>query len=288
MKKVILVTESGSDLPSYYCDRYPIYIVPMHVVIEERAYDDGVDIQAEDVFNYYDSTKKLPTTSGSTPEDFTKIFDQINQQYSEVEIVYIAYSSVTTVSYNSARIAAEHYENVYLVDSKNVSNGLASVVIAAAQYLESNPKANAQDVVRFVEQIRDNVHFHFLPKTLTYLLAGGRVSNSSYLGAKLLRIFPSIDLVDGYLVAGKKYRGSFARAYKKLIEDFFNRYDLVEGSIRLTEVEGLSQDDKLAIEKILEEYHLSEVEWVKAGAVISCHGGPSAFGIVGISKSDHQ
>lgn len=284
MTKIILVTESGSDLPQKYRDQYGIYVVPMHVIMGDKTYDDGINVEAKDVFEYYDKQKKLPSTSGSTPEDFSQVFDEIFQKHPDSEIVYIAYSSVTTVSYNSARIAAEAYSNIHLVDSKNVSSGLASIVIAAARYIEANPLAKSQEVVDFVNQLVNRTHFHFLPQTLTYLLAGGRVSNAQYLGAKLLRLFPSIKLDNGYLIAGKKYRGSFQKAYVKMIDDFFADLNPNLDSIILTEVEGLSASDKIAIENKVKEKGVEEVEWIKTGAVIACHGGPGAFGIVGVEK----
>lgn len=284
MKKIVLVTESGSDLPKHYQDQYGIYVVPMHVIMGGQTYDDRIDIEAQDIFDYYTQHKELPTTAGCTPEDFSRVFQEIFSQHPEAEIVYIAYSSVTTVSYNSARIAAEDFDCIHLVDSKQVSSGLASLVIAAADFIQSHPEANGQDVVDFVSQRRDQTHFYFLPETLVYLLAGGRVSNAQYLGAKLLRIFPSIRLEDGYLVAGKKYRGSFQKAYRKMIDDFFNNLDLLPDSILLTEVKGLSQEDKAQIEGLVKDHGIHNFQWIETGAVIACHGGQGAFGIAGVSK----
>ncbi|AXY25393.1 EDD domain protein [Suicoccus acidiformans] len=283
--EIVIVTESGSDLPAHYIEQYGIYIVPMHVVMNEVTYDDQLNIQARDVFAHFEHTKTLPTTSGSTPQDFADTFDRIIREHPQAEIVYIAYSSVTTVSYNSARIASENYSNVHLVDSKNVSTGLGTIVLAACEHLRKNPDISAQELVAFVEEIRTRTHFSFLPQTLTYLLAGGRVSNAQYIGAKLLRIFPSIQLENGYLVAGKKHRGGFKKAYLKFIEDFMGRYQLEADTLRLTEVEGLSQDDKAAIEAKIQTYGFTKPEWIKTGAVIACHGGPGAFGISGIEKA---
>ncbi len=105
MSKFVLVTESGGDLAQKYVDLYDVKIVPMHVNFGDETYDDS-DLKSQDVFDYYDKNKVLPQTSGSTPGDFTKVLNEINENYPGAEITYIAYSSVTTVSYNSARIAS--------------------------------------------------------------------------------------------------------------------------------------------------------------------------------------
>lgn len=284
MKKIVLVTESGSDLPQKDVERYGIYVVPMHVVINEKTYDDVIEVKSQDVYDHYDQTGVLPTTSGSTPQDFKVVFDQIIHEHPGANIVYIAYSAVTTVSFNSARIAAEEYDNIYLVDSKNVSVGLGNVVIAAAKYIEENLNVTAQEVVAYVEDIRERTQFFFLPQTLTYLRAGGRVSNASYLGARLLKIFPTIEMTDGYLVAGKKYRGSFKKAYQLMIDNFFDRFDMDLETVRMVQTGRLSEDDQRFINDLLTKYGINDVEWIQAGAVISCHGGPGATGISGIEK----
>lgn len=283
MNKYILVTESGSDLPQKYLDKYKIKIVQMHVTMGDETYDDK-DVQVEKIFDYYDKEKSLATTSGATPGDFEKVFRQINEKNKDVKIIYIAYSSVTTVSFNSARLAAENFDNVYLIDSKNVSVGLGSLVIETAKFIEKNKDASPEDIIAFVEDVRERLRFIFLPQTLLFLRAGGRVSNAAYLGAILLRIFPTINIENGYLVAGKKYRGSFKIAYRKLINEFFRENDFEEGSIRLVKVPDLNEGHIKNIESLLSFHKIEDYDWFDTGSVIACHGGPGAMGISGILK----
>lgn len=283
MKKYILVTESGSDLPKEYVEKYNIHVVPMHVTLDGKTYDDG-EISPKELFSHYGKTGQLPKTSGSNPEDFITMFDKINQEYPGCEIIYIAYSSVTTVSYNSAKIAAENYDNIHMVDSKNVSVGLGLIVVETAKFVENNPDKTPEEIVAFVEDLRERVRFVFLPQTLVYLKEGGRISNASYIGARLLKIYPTIDLQDGYLVAGKKYRGSFKIAYRRLVKDYFERFNIDLDTVKFIQVEGLSEEHKEAISHIVRDFGVKTLEWQSSGAVISTHGGEGAFGIVGIEK----
>lgn len=283
MRKFVVVTESGSDLPKKYAEKYDIKVVTMHVNFQDETRDD-LDIKAQDVFDYYDKHKILPKTSGSTPHDFTKMFKEINENYPGAEIIYIAYSAVTTVSYNSAKIAAEKFSNIHMIDSKNVSVGLSTVVIAAAEFIENNPDTTAEEIVKYVEDVRERTRFVFLPQTLLYLKAGGRISNVAYLGATILKIYPTIDLIDGYLIAGKKYRGSFKNSYTDMINNFFDRFDINKNTIRMIRTNGLSLEHQKEVENLLIENGAKNIEWFDANAVISCHGGPGAVGIVGIEN----
>lgn len=155
----VITTESGSDISQELIERYNITVVPMHVTLGERTVDDG-SIPVEEIYAYYDETGTLPKTSGATPEDFRKAFEGVFAKNPDATIIHIAYSAITTVSYNSARIAAEDFDNaIHLVDSKNVSGGLTAVVVAAAQFIEENPEATPEEIVAFVEDVRERTQF---------------------------------------------------------------------------------------------------------------------------------
>ncbi|MFC4774769.1 DegV family protein [Ruoffia tabacinasalis] len=223
MTKFIITAESGSDLPKELVERYGVRIIPMHVTMGDETRPDGT-FPVKEVFDFYEKTGTLPKTAGSTPDDNAKCFRQIFEEYPDAHIIHIAYSAVTTVSFNAAKIAAEDFENIHLVDSKNVTIGQTAIIKATAEYIEHHQDASPEDIIAFVENIRERTRFIFLPNTLLYLKAGGRVSNLAFHGASLLNIHPTIVIEDGYLVSGKKYRGNFDRCIKKMIADFFNTH----------------------------------------------------------------
>lgn len=283
MKKYIITTESGSDLSKEIIERYNIQVIPMHVTMDDQTYPDG-SFDVKKVFDFYEETGRLPKTSGSTPQDNTEVFKEVFAKYPDAHIIHIAYSAVTTVSFNAANIAAQDFENIHLVDSKHVSIGAAAIVKATAQFIEENPKSSPEEIIAFVEDIRERTHMVFLPKTLLYLRAGGRVSNLAFLGANLLKICPTIILENGYLVSGKKYRGSFDRSLKKMIEDFFKSYNIDPDTVLIIGAPDIDDNYKEMIYDLLKENGIQEARWMKAGAVISSHGGPGAIGITGIEK----
>ncbi len=281
MKKYIITTESGSDLSKELIDRYNIYVIPMHVTMGDQTYPDG-SFEVQKVFDFYEETGTLPKTSGSTPQDCTEVFKKVFAKYPDAHIIHIAYSAVTTVSFNAANIAAQDFENIYLVDSKHVSVGAAVVVKATAQFIEDNPNTSPEEIIAFVEEVRERTHMQFMPKTLLYLKAGGRVSNLAYYGANLLKIQPSIVLKNGYLVSGEKYRGSFDKCLKKMINGFFNDHKIDPDTIMLVGAPGIEENQKDMIFKLISEYGVQSLKWLEAGSVISSHGGPGAIGIAGI------
>ncbi|HZK47586.1 MAG TPA: DegV family protein [Atopostipes sp.] len=283
MNHYIITTESGSDLPKEYVERFNVKIVPMHVTMGNETLADG-SFEVKKAFDYYDETGTLPKTSGTTPDDNLKIFSKIREEHPEAHIIHIGYSAVTTVSFNAAHIAAEDFENIHLVDAKHVTIGLSAIVIATAEFINNNPAVTPKEIVAFVKEIRERTHMVFIPKTLLYLKAGGRVSNLAFHSANLLKLHPTIVVENGYLISGKKYRGSFERCLSKMLTDFFNSYDFDPYTVLVGGAPGVTPEHKETVLNYVEQQGVLNPVWNGTGAVISSHGGPGAIGIVGIAR----
>ena len=145
--KIILVAETGSDLNPRLAARYGVYLVPMHVSMGGKTLDDG-SFPPEDVCAYYDSTGKVPQTSASSPADFERGFDEIHAAHPQAKILHLAYSAVTTCSYQNAVLASEERDYVVSVDTRHVSVGQAAVVMEVAKWLQAHPEADIQQAAQ--------------------------------------------------------------------------------------------------------------------------------------------
>ena len=138
MKKIILMAETGSDVNMDLAREYGVEIVPMHVSFDTETLDDGA-FPVEKIVDYYQTTGKLPKTSGSMPDDFEIVLDRIHAENPDAQILYLAYSAVTTCSMQSGVIASEDRDYVTIVDTKQVSAGQCNIVIKMAEILNENP-----------------------------------------------------------------------------------------------------------------------------------------------------
>ena len=283
MNKIILVAETGSDIPKEIAEQLGIFLVPMHVTMGDTTLDDGT-FPVERICEYYDNTNKIPKTSGSSPQDFTKVFDEIHRLYPDKQILHLAYSAVTTCSYQSALIAAEDRDYVKSFDTKQVSVGQGVVVIETAKYLKENPNVTMDELIKEVERICERVKMCFVPAELEYLRAGGRVSNAVFIAGKILRIHPSIEIENGYLLGKKKYRGKIENIVPKLIEEFSADKNIDKKEVYLLWSIGLSYTIRKLAEEKAKEMGFEKINWMQTGCVITTHGGPGSFGIVGFSK----
>lgn len=283
MKPIILVAETGSDIHPELAAEYQIRIVPMHVTFDDRTTDDGA-FPVEEICAYYQNSRKVPKTSGSTPEDFNRILDEIHNEYPEAHILYLAYSAVTTCSYQSCVIASEDRDYVTCFDTKHVSVGQASVVVAMAQALREHPEMTVKEAVELAKDLSERTRMCFLPDNLEFLRAGGRVSNVACLGSRILSLHPCIELLDGRLMATKKYRGKMEKVATELIEEYTAKHDLERDCLWMVYTVGLSDAVRRSAEETAEACGFKQVRWIQAGGVITTHGGPAAFGIAGRAK----
>lgn len=281
--KIILTAETGSDIPKDLAAKLGIPLIPMHVSMGDKTLDDGT-FPPEDVCAYYDRTGKIPTTSGSTPYDFEMIYDKLFAENPDAQVLHLAYSAVTTCSYHSGELAIEGkpYESqVRLVDTKHVSVGQGAVVIAVAKWLEEHPEATLDEAAKAAEEICRKTQMCFIPDNLNYLRAGGRCSNAAALVGNLLHLHPCIEILDGKLIACKKYRGSLAKLASVLLGDFDKKHQLDRKEIYFINTPYMDEAVRTALNEAAKSMGFEKVTWMKTGCVITCHGGAGAFGIVG-------
>ncbi|MER1955218.1 MAG: DegV family protein [Desemzia incerta] len=284
MRKIIFTTESGADLPKELAEKYNIKTVPMHVVMDGTDYKDDGSLPVSKIYDYYNRTKLIPSTTSTNPNEYEEFFAQIKAENPDCTIVHIGYTSKASSSFHNAEIAAENFEDIYLIDALNVSAGLTVVTLYAAQLLESNPDIPMDELIQKIQASVPKSRMSFVPGSLEFLKAGGRVSNAAYISASLLQIKPLIELIDGKLVSTKKYRGKMSRVAEELLKDYLKKYPIDKKQIYFVFSIGLDEQVKVQMEQSAKEKGFENVTWIQAGSVISTHGGPGAFGIAGMEQ----
>lgn len=283
MNHLILLAESGSDITPELAEANGIVIVPMHVSFGGETRDDG-SFPVPEMFEFYKKHRELPRTSGCTPHDFEVVFERLDREYPGVPILYLAYSSSTTCSMQSALIAAQGRENFLALDTKCVAAGQAAVVLTIARLLREHPETTLEQAADAAKELVARARMGFIPGDLDYLRAGGRVSNAAYLGAKILGIHPLIEIVDGKLISTREYRGMMKRVVMQLTREFPAAQNLEKDALWLIYGAGLGEEVMRGVEELLHEQGYQNLTWVQTGCVIAAHSGPGSFGIVGFSK----
>ncbi len=285
MGKIVLVAESGSDITADLCKRYGIRIVPMHVIFGSESRDDGTFPPSE-VIEYFRTTGKIPTTSGSVIHDFERVFDEILETEPDASVLHIGYSSVTTCSYNCARQAAELRPQMPFaqVDTGMFSYGQYAVVTGMAELIEQHPEWTLADAQKAAQDMVDHSCMAFVPDGFDFLKASGLVRNLIAFAGTLLKIHPRVDMISGRLVAGKKYRGSMIHVIPKMIRDFVDDNQTEKPEIWFGHTPEFSDESKKKAEETVRDLGFTKIHWIECGSVITSKGGTGCFGLAGFGK----
>ena len=188
--KVVITCDSSCDLGPKLCERYHINLNPFRINVGDETFLDGVNITPDDLYAYHEKTGLLSKTSAINVAEHEEFFKQ-NLKDAD-ELIFFTISSSMSVNYQNACIAAESFNNVYVVDSGNLSAGLGLLVLTAADLAEQGK--SAKEIIAEVERLRANVNASFVIDTLEFLHKGGRCSALAALGANLLKLKPCIEV----------------------------------------------------------------------------------------------
>ena len=280
--KIKIISDSTGDLSPELIEKYDIAIVPLYVLMGDNMQKDGLEVTPEDIYAHVEKTGKLPSTSAPNLGDFQDEFKKWrNQGY---DIVHFNISSDFSSSYQNACAAAEGMDGVYVVDTRNLSTGSGLVVLHGAELAQQGK--SAAEIKAACDAMVDKVEASFVVDSIDYLHKGGRCSSVAALGANLLKLKPLIEVIDGKMKAGKKYRGNIDKVILNYVADKLRgRDDIDKHRIFITHTKCSPVTVQQVRGKINELYPgFEEILETTAGCTVTSHCGPGTLGILFVRK----
>ena len=283
MRPIKIISDSTADLPKELIEKYDIEVLPLSVTLGENSYKDGLEISAQDIFKYYEETKGLPKTSAVSVLEYTEAFTPwVEKGY---DIIHFTISSTMSSCYQNACIAAVELGHVWSIDSANLSSGIGLQVVLAAELAAKGESAEV--IAKHIAEAKTRVDASFILNQLEFLHKGGRCSGVAALGANLLKLKPCIEVVEGKMKVGKKYRGAYEKCAIKYVRDRLEGNDNIETDIIFLTWTGVDAHLLKEIEKEIKKYHKFHTIIVnEAGSTITGHCGPGTFGILYFRKEN--
>lgn len=280
--KIIISSDSTTDLSPELIERYKVSIIPLGITLGTNLYKDGVDIDAEKIYEHHAKTGELPKTNATNVGELEEYFSELTKDGAAV--IHFTISSNMSSTYNNAVIASENFSNVYIVDTKNLSTGGGLLVLAACDMVANG--LDAKTVAEKVSGLVPNVEASFVIDSLEYLYKGGRCSALSVLGANLLKLKPCIEVKNGSMGVGKKYRGKYPEVLKEYINERLVNIDDIDTTRVFITHAGCDETLVKELLKIVKDKNIfGEVFATRAGCAVSSHCGRNTLGILFIRKS---
>lgn len=286
MKKIVLFGDSLCDLSPELAKKFDVKIIPLGVTFkgDETVYKDGISITKEDIFSRVAETGVLPSTSAIPPQDFIEAFKKELDEGNQV--LYVAGGSGISSTYRNAILAKAELESddIYVVDSKNLSNGIALLLVKARKYI--NEGKSAEEIQTLLEEHVQKLSVKFSVDIMDYLYKGGRCSGVKYLLGKVLHIHPIIKVIDGKLEVVNKPRGIYKKALDAQINEFLEDLPKIDDYCLFITHSCKEEDGdyQYVYEKVSEHFPKENIIINPAGATICSHCGPRSFGILYLFK----
>ncbi len=279
LRKVAVVTDSTAYLPYDLAKDLPIYIVPLHLIIDKTNYLDGVDILPDKFYTLQQESKIVPTTSQPSPEEFIDQFSKLVEN--GYDIICIVISSGISGTYFSACQASDALpeNNIEVIDSRLTSMGMGYPIIKVAQ--AASQGANLQECKQLAEKLLPNAGAIFTVSTLKYLFLGGRINSAAAFMGTLLDMKPLLELRDGKIEAMGKVR-TFSKALDQLAEIFTKRaadHQNIHIGYLLAKTYEKAQILNEKIVSRISPDRIVETVYVDISPVIGAHTGPGTLGL---------
>ena len=276
-----IMSDSTCDLSPELLEKYDITLVPLSVIKDGKAFSDGINITPAEIYAHVAAGGGLCSTAAVNVGEYQEWFQKFSGSYDG--IVHINISAEFSSSYQNASLAAEEFDNVCVVDSRNLSTGQGLVVLKACELAQQC--SSLDELQQKVTEFTSRVEASFLLDQLQYMVKGGRCSSVVALGANLLNLKPCIEVKNGKMSVVKKYRGNYAKCLASYIKDrLSNRDDLDKGTLFVTRTPVTDECLNTVENAVNEHADFENIYWTEAGCTVSCHCGPGTLGVLFVRK----
>lgn len=277
-EKIVITSDSTTDLSPELRERYQVHLMRLGISLNDKDYTDGLDITPEMIYDNYRLNKTLPKTAAPNLEECSDFFRQYTEQ--GCSVIHFTISSEMSSTYQNSCIAAQEFENVHVVDTRNLSTGGGLLVIRAAE-LAAKGEMTAAEIAEHCRQLAPYVDASFVIDSLEFLHKGGRCSTVAMLGANLMNFKPCIIVKDGKMTVGKKYRGRYDAVLQKYIADRVGDCsDIVKDHIFITHAGCDEPVVQACLETLKELGDFREIHITRAGCTVSSHCGRNTLGVL--------
>lgn len=282
--KTKILADSTSDLTKELYAKYNIGVIPLIVTLGDKSYFDGVDLFPEGIYSHVEETGTLPKTAARSAEAYKEFFKKyLDEGYDA--IIYTGISSELSSSVQSACLAAVELNNVYCLDTRSLSTGIALITLYCCELAAEG--IDAKEIVARATARIERVQASFIVDNMDFLHKGGRCSSIALLAGRVLKIKPTLILKDGKITVGKKYVGNIVGSAQKYAHDIMDMYSTPDKShVFITYTDKTDEEVRnTVIIAVRERCPAATIHVTTAGATITSHCGKGTIGILYINDS---
>ncbi len=279
MSQIAVLTDSVACVPDELLERYPIYVIPLHVSFGTESYLDGVDMTTDEFYRRLQENKSLPTTSAPSVGEFKAFYQRLAEESAD-SIVCIPYSGELGMGYGAALTAAKELPelNIHVINSHTALMAQGFLAVEAARAAEAG--ATVQEVLERVQAMIPHVDVCFMVNTLEYLRRGGRISHLQAFVGSMLDFKPLLHIPPN---KGTMQPLGRSRTRSRAIKELVNHVEEMVGNcpVHITVHQGDAKPEEMEwlLHTLEERFDLRELYHSSVSPVAGTHLGPGVLAV---------
>jgi len=280
MKKIIITTDTASDISLEIAKEYGIHLLPININIDGKSYKDRYELTLDEFYKVLTESNEIPKTSQITVSEHMEEFKKFADEYS---IIHIPISANASGTYQSACLAANEIKeenpdaDITIVDPSSFSYGYGYYAIEAAKMVKDGK--TKEEIISYLEDGFAHTKIFFAPDTLDYLKKGGRISSKAKIIADVLDITPVLSIEEGLVMSKDKVRGKkkvmgkIADMVAEVMDKDTNQPFVIMHAMKEETAEKFK-------EVLIEKTGKTDFVIRPLGPTIAIHAGPGAYGVI--------
>ena len=273
-----IIADSSANISQEEAKELGIKILPLGISFEDEEYLDDININIDEFYEKLTTTGIFPKTSQLSMETLENVYEEARKNNEKVLLILL--SSKLSGTYNCANLVKNNgnYDNVFVYDSKGATALNRILVDVALRNQDKEP----EEVIKILDEVRDNIELYAGLNTLEYLYKGGRLSKSKAVIGNMFNLKPILTILkDGSLDVKAKAIG-----FNNVIKTINNLVEKAGGIDENYPVYFLYAKDDKNGKKLQECYgNIKNSKLLNLCSVIGCHIGPGVAGIVFVKKT---
>ena len=266
--------DSGSSIKQSEKEKYDVEILPLKILLEDKEYLDGIDLEMNKFYDFLINKKLFPKTSLPS-------LDVVEEKVNECvnngdDVIILSISSGISGTYNAFNLLFSDNDKVRVIDTQTACGGVRILVNEINKYKQEG----IDKVLEVINYLIPRIRACAVPETLSYLHKGGRLGSAGYIAGSLLNLKPIIELRNKVSVAGKTL------GLNKAMKELVSILEVADTNYPI--VPSYTYCDKnldLLISKTNEDLQKAMIEKDNLDPAIACHWGPNAFGFFFVEKN---
>lgn len=280
---VAIITDSPAQVPPEIAERERIVIIPYPVTIGDKSYLDGVDIQADELYQRMRNDKIIPKTSHPSIGEYLSAYRTCIERGAS-GVFYVALSAKLSGALATGQEAATLLKNeipdvrIEVFDSLSATASEGFVAHAAAKAALRG--ASVDELIPVATRARQRSGFFAMLDTLEYLALGGRIGRAASLMGNFLQVKPILCIQDDGIVSPASVVRNHSRGLDRMIELVSTERHSPSEQLHLAFMDADAPDRREELKRrAIERLNPNDSFDVAFTPVMGTHTGPGLVGI---------